>query len=322
MKNPERVITRVKHLVGNIYRRSTGRLSRHKVAIGLIAAVLLAVIMQVLSFHELGVTSEAGSVIPLTIEDFSSLPQTVIDDAVALANELYGDYKDKRDIFANQLLASYSESEDKDFVVLFNAGGWGWKGIENSSGWESIYDGIQRHLTVSGYDSVLLNYRRTVGTLQGCIDEALEMVTGYSAKTRELTTRVEFLTRNDPDLKVILAGESNGSVICDNTMGAMENNTRVYSIQTGPPFWHKWSERDRMLVLTDNGIMPDSFSNGQIWTMIESTIKTSLGLNDSKGVSGKVLFYFDAPGHEYKWRYPEVYSRITGFINENFSRKW
>ena len=322
MKKLERVIARVKYLVGNICRRSAGMLSRHKIAIGLVVVVLLAISMQVLSFHEMGVTSEMGSVTPLTIEDISSLPQIVIDDATAVANDLYGDYLEKRDSFANQLMASYYESKDKDFVVLFNSGGWGWKGIENSTGWESIYKGIEGYLTVSGYEPVMLNYRRTVSTLQGCIDEVLEMLTGYSSKTRELATRVEFLTRHDPDMKVILAGESNGSVISDSTMNALEYNTRVYSIQTGPPFWHGWSKRDRILVLTDNGIVPDSFSNGQIWTMIKSTIKTSLGLNDSKDVPTKVFLFFNAPGHYYEWEYPEVYARITGFMKENFNREW
>ena len=59
---------------------------------------------------------------------------------------------------------------------------------------------------------------------------------------------MDFLTSYLPDLRVIISGESNGSVVADDAMGILKDNPQVYSIQTGPPFWHKSTESERALV--------------------------------------------------------------------------
>ena len=137
--------------------------------------------------------------------------------------------------------------------------------------------------------------------------------TGYSAKGKDLACRVEFLTRHNSDVKVILAGESNGSVICDRAMAILEDNPQVYSIQTGPPPWHTSLGLDRTLVLNDNGVIPDSFSRGDILTLARANVRSWLGLPELESDSGKILHYVKAPGHEYGWWYPGVYSRIVDF---------
>jgi hypothetical protein len=288
---------------------------RRRTTVAVTFVVLLAITFQALSFTELGVATEMGpDQLPAGIVDPSTIPSAVIADANRLAASLYEKNAAKRDAFVQQLLAMYFEAQGKDLAVLFNPGGWGWSMVDNSPDWQSILTGIKVEMVDSGYQPILWNYQRSVDTLRGQVKELLEMFTGYSAKASDLASRVEFLTGNIPRLKVILAGESSGSVICDQVMAMLPDNQRVFSIQTGPPFWHSSSKLDRQLILTDNGIMPDSFSQGDFITMARANLRTWFGLVGPEG-SGTILLHVQAPGHRYGWSYPEVRSRIEDFLN-------
>ena len=299
------------------------KINRLRIGIIALAVIIsLAVIASILSFSWVGVTSEVGAGgLPLSAGELSAVPQSVTEDAVRLATELFGDSQEKYDAFINQLLAMYSETKDKDFIIFFNSGGWGWNVVENSPDWWSISTGIKSELENSGYTSLLLNYQRTVDSLQGRLDELVEMITGYSSKAADLAYRVEFLTSHNSDLKVILTGASNGTVISDETMNILKDNPRVYSIQIGPPFWHESIIQDRALVLTSNGVIPDSFSQGDFPTMIWANLRALVGLSQSENDAGKILRIVLAPGHDYRWQYPEVYSQVKNFLTKNFGTK-
>ena len=298
----------------------------HRLRIGIIALIVVisfAIILSALSLSWVGVTREIGTGgLPLSACDPSAVPQTVAEDAVRLSTELFGDCQEERDTFIGQLLAMYCEARDKDFIVFFNPGGWGWNLIEKSPGWWSILSGIESELESSGYISSLLNYQRTVDSLRGQLNELVEMINGYSSKANDLAYRVEFLTSHISNLKVILAGESTGTVICDRAMNILKDNPQVYCIQTGPPFWHENNMSVRTLVLTDNGIIPDSFSRGDFLTIIRANLKSLFGSSQSESDSGEILHYIVAPGHQYWWQYPEVGSQIKNFLDENFRIKW
>lgn len=292
------------------------------VLVALTAVLLLGVVLLALSYTEVGIASEIGTGgLPLSTYDLSAVPQSVVEDATRVAMELFGDYQEKYEDFANQLLATYVEAKDKDFVVIFNAGGWGWNLLETSPGWHSIFAGIEAELDNLGYTSLLLDYQRTSEDWRGIIDEGVEMITSYPAKAKELACRVEFLTEHVPDLRVIVTGESDGTVISDRTMNILQDNPQVYSIRTGPPFWHKPIMLDRTLLLDNNGRTPDSFSRGDIPAMLWASLKDLLGLPQPEEESGRILKFLRAPGHDYRWQYPHVYSQITNFLEENFGLK-
>ena len=285
----------------------------------LTAVILLAVALLALSYVEVGVADEIGTGgLNLSVYDFSAVPQSVTEDATMLSMELFGDSGEKYEDFVNQLLATYMEAEDKDFIVFFNSGGWGWNLLDRSPGWSSILAGISTELDSLGYESVLVNYRRTSETMRGRIKEFVEATTQYPSKAESLARRVEFLTVHIPDLRVIVTGESNGTIISDCAMNILRDNPQVYSIQTGPPFWHKPITLNRTLVLNSNGTGPDSFSQGDVPTMIWASLKAWLGLSPQEENPGRVLHYLRAPGHDYSWQYPRVYSQIVGFLEENF----
>jgi hypothetical protein len=284
------------------------------------AVLFLGVALLAFSYSDVGLTDIVGAEgISQSVPDLSTVPESVAEDAVELATELFGDYGDRYDDFVTQLLTTYVEARDKDFVVIFNPGGWGWNVLDSSSGWRSIFDGIETELESLGYSSLLLDYRRTGESLRGIIDEFVEVITRYPSKAKELASRVQFLTEHIPELKVIVTGESNGTIISDSVMSILRDNPRVYSIQTGHPFWHENTVLSRTLVLNSNGVTPDSFSRGDIPAMLWSSLKALFGLTPpEEEAPGRILYFMRAPGHDYRWQYPGVYSQIIDFLETNF----
>ena len=285
----------------------------------LTTVLLLGAALLAFSFSDIGVARGVGTGgLPLPEPDVVAVPKSVVEDAQELSAELFGEYQEKYDDFSNQLLAAYAEARDKDFVVVFNSGGWGWNFLENSPGWHGICTGIELELRSLGYDSLLLDYRRTEANLRGIIDEGVEMITLYPSKAETLARRVEFLTSHVPDLRVIVAGESDGTVISDTVMNILRDNPQVYSIQTGTPFWYKSTMEDRTLVVNHNGRHPDSFSQGDIPAMVWTSLQDLFGWPQPVEKSGSILYWLRAPGHDYRWQYPGVYYQITNFLKENF----
>ena len=290
------------------------------ILVALSAVLILGVAVLFFSYSDVGVTVGVGTGgLPLSVPDLSAVPESVAEDATELAKELFEDYQEEYEDFVSQLLAAYVEAVDKDVVVIFNSGGWGWNFLENSPGWYSISTGIESELDKLGYSSILLNYRRTGETYRGIIDEFVEVITAYPSKAENLAHRVEFLTSHIPDLKIIVTGESNGTVISDSAMSILRDNRQVYSIQTGPPFWHQNVMLDRTLVLDSNGIATDSFAQGDVLAVLWASLKALFGLTPPEEEDpGRILYFFRAPGHDYRWQYPGVCSQITNFLEENF----
>ncbi len=294
--------------------RSFSRLKR-TLLLSAVGFVLLMGILAV-TFSGIGMISqvEARS-INWSEFDTSGLPSEVVDDARNLAGNLYGSSR-MADLYYKQLLLAYSESIDHDFIIFFNPGGWGTRKLQDSPEWNSIISGIRSEIESAGYRVIVLNYHRTYEDFRSKLIELKEMFTGYPNKAKDLSGFVNFLTSHQPGLNVILAGESTGTVICDNAMIWLQDNDRVYSIQTGSPFWHRNYLSQRTLLVNDNGIVPDSFSKGDIITIIKSSFRNALGLNEAD--EGTVLNVFSAPGHQYWWQNPGVYTAIESFLEKYF----
>ncbi|MBI2829564.1 MAG: hypothetical protein HYX81_00225 [Chloroflexi bacterium] len=256
--------------------------------------------------------------LPLVESDFTAIPPDVVSAARKLAGEQYREQQ-ARDLFVQQALASYIWARDKDFVIIFNPGGWGWNAVKASPGWTSLIEGIQNSLSQYGYTAAVFDYQRTKRNFWGYAAELISFVSLHPLKTKDMTARIRFLTEQLPDLKVIICAESNGSIISDRVMRLMEGNPRVYSIQTGPPFWYKNTTLKKTLVLTSNGIIPDAFSVGDVLSITASKLREAFkALTSGEGVS-KILRELEAPGHEYFWKFPVVSSRIKRFLEQNFN---
>jgi hypothetical protein len=281
-----------------------------------VSVTLLAVVGQILYNSEVGMGKDIG-IQDLPAIDYTLVPAAVIDDAVEMASELVGSSQARLQGLVDQMLATYEEARNSDVVVFFNSGGWGWTTNEETN-WGSILDGIKSELKDLGYHPVVLNYRRTGDGILGCIREFFEAARRYPNRSKDLAWRVEFLTHNIPGLKVIVAGESTGTVISDKTMRLLKDDSQVYSIQTGTPFWHKPSELDRTLLMNSNGNGIDTFSHGHVPTMIWATVKSWFGLTSPNENPGDILSWLKAPGHDYSWQYPGVSSEVVKFLQRNF----
>ena len=258
----------------------------------------------------------ANREVPLSVKTFSVLPQSMVDEANALATELFGGDLEKCHDFTSQLLAAYLAVKDKDIVIIFNSGGWGWMTVTETREGASFIAGIEFELARMGLSPVFLNHKRTVGTFNSRAGEFMLAFGLYPPKPKDLAARVAFLTNNIPDIKIILAGVSNGTLICDGVMKILKDNPRVYSMQIGPPFWDTVISSDRSLVIRSNGTMTDSFSQGDLLTIIQANIGVLFGFSQEN--PGDILLYIAAPGHHYNWQYPAVRAQIRDFLWAKF----
>lgn len=296
------------------------KVRRLKIGITITVAISLAIVLLAPSPVVPATVAEVGTGgVPLLVQDFSSVPPRVVEDAAELAAELFGDDRQKNDNFISQLLATYLAARDKDVVVIFNSGGFGWTPIEDSPQGQGFVAGIESVLNGSGYSVLLLEHFRTAETLNGGLSEFMAEAGLYPPKAKDLALRVEFLTDHIPGISVIMTGLSNGSAICESVMSILKGNRQVYSIQLGPSFWNDSPVSDRSLVMRGNGIGPDSFSQGDLFTIIRANLEALFGISQDN--PGHILLYIGAPGHDYRWEYEAVRSRITDFLNKHWPPK-
>ncbi|MFQ5925466.1 MAG: hypothetical protein ACE5IE_05665 [Dehalococcoidia bacterium] len=245
----------------------------------------------------------------------SSIPEYVREDAENLAVELCGNSPVRCNRFVDHLLKVYSAAEEKDFVLIYNSGGFGREGEEMDRDWGTIIEGAESELRTLGYSVILVQYTRTYATLWDFMKEIREMMLYYPTKARVLAAEVDFLTEHIQNLRVIVTGRSFGGMYSNEVMKLLEANPRVYSIQAGIMFFYRSFVPPRTLVMNDNGITPDSLARGDLWAIIRANFSRGLIYRAEEGHVG---LYFRAPGHIYTWDHPGVRMQITSFLNDNF----
>ncbi len=260
---------------------------------------------------------EAASDAVLSTEDFNQVPAAVLEDAWNTAHAVYGNNQSRASELTRQLAGTYLAARDKDVIVIFNPGGWGWDPVTEIPGWETILAGIDTTLQGYGLSTLVIDYKRTDHSFAGTIGEIESILGVYPYKVEELVARASFLTRHLPGLRIILTGESQGAAISEKAMQKLRDNPRVYAIQSGPPFWNASHPFERSLVIDNNGIQPDAFTKGDWVVIIRANLEAILGIYH--GSKGNILLYIGAPGHDYSWEYPEVCEQITSFLARYFS---
>jgi hypothetical protein len=186
--------------------------------------------------------------------------------------------------------------------------------VEHSQGWSGIVYGLNEVVQSRGLNWAVLSYRRTPPYWYAKFDEAFAQARRYHHKARDLARRLDFLTSHRPDLKVFLASESNGTMFNDRVMLHLKHGQNVYNIATGPPFYYQMRYLERTLILDDNGEVPDSFSQGDVGTILRSNFSAIFGLDRGNRPLGDVMGNIRAPGHYYGWEQPKVAADITGFM--------
>jgi hypothetical protein len=263
------------------------------------------------------VACEAGSDAILRVDDFSQIPTLVLEDAQGISRTIYERDQSRANELTCQLAATYLAAKDKDVIVIFSPGGWGWDPVSEIPGWKTILSGIETTLKSYGHNTLVIDHKRTAHTLTGTIGETEVMLGVYPYKVEELVARVDFLIRHFPKLRIILSGESQGAAISEEVVQRFKDNSRVFSIQSGPPFWHVSHPFERSLVIDNNGIQPDAFTSGDWIVITRANLEAAFGIY--RGSRGNILLYIGAPGHDYSWEYPAVRQQITDFLSQHFA---
>ncbi|MDD5604323.1 MAG: hypothetical protein RBR99_00400 [Dehalococcoidales bacterium] len=248
-------------------------------------------------------------------DSINGVDAAVVEDARQQAISFYGEGTTNADDYFYQLIGIYQLCTDIDTVVIFNTGGFGWDSVTDAKGWLTVMEGIENFLKDSGENILVVDYERTRSSFEGAISEAIAFWGAFPAKAAELANRVSFLTRNLPNLKVLLTGESNGATIVEETFRRLKDNPRVFAIQTGPTVVQKSLKHERSLVMRHNGRIADSFSHGDVFTILRSNLEAMLGIYQEN--PGDILFYIGAPGHYYTWEYTEFRQELIAFLSRN-----
>jgi len=210
-------------------------------------------------------------------------------------------------------------TEGKDVVLIWNSGGWGRKPLEDDPDWVEIFSGIESELRDMGYSPVTVSYIRSENNLGGLLREIAGSLIHFPSRAEELADEVNLLTESNSDCKVILLATSNGAVFVNEVMKHLEDNPRVYSIQTSRLFWYRASTAQRSLLIDGNGETRDVLSSGNIWSIIrENALRIPTA---EKPPGGSVMLgnrYLKALGHEYMWEQPGVRSEIISFLHTHF----
>lgn len=210
---------------------------------------------------------------------------------------------------------------NSDVIIIFNSGGWGNTPLEQAEDFTPIIEGIQETLNEWDYNSVVIPYVRTKDNLFGKITGTREFFNSFRNSSDNLAERIEFLTENLPDKKIIIAGLSSGGAFVTETYEKISDEVKdsVYTIAAGTPFWTETFDSDNIIQLSNNG--KDSLVDGDAKILLISLIKAPFRWIYSK-INGQNLTFSQAiniTGHNYSWASPEVNSQIVTFL-ENILR--
>ncbi len=214
-----------------------------------------------------------------------------------------------------------NSATNNDVIIIFNSGGWGNTPLEKAKDFTPIIKEIQETLEGWGYNSLVIPYTRTKDDLLGKVAGTKDFLNSFNSSSENLAEKVDFLTENFPNKKIIMTGLSNGATFAEETMEKVSTKTRnsVYTIAAGVPFWHDNSESENILLLDNNG--KDALSKGKLKLLALTLIKTPFKWISSK-VNGQNLTFSQAiqvPGHQYFWESSEVGPQIVSFLENKFT---
>ena len=251
-----------------------------------------------------------------------------------VAAEAVGTSRELQEQFVDEVLSLYYQIKDNDLAILCVPGGWGKEPLAaNPEGW-SWLAGMEDELTSLGYNYCVIDDIRTGKGLMEYLFEFKEQLTHYPYKAKKLAAKIDFLTQQITDLKIIVTGQSNGAAFAGEVIGHLEENPGVYSIQIRAPFWHRASEARQSLVIDNNGIGADALTERDLIRLFKANWVKIFVINNVPSftpidwvISRAILVFgpyniglgLHAPGHDYMWEYPGVGPVIEEFLIENFN---
>ncbi|MDD5095113.1 MAG: hypothetical protein PHV74_12175 [Dehalococcoidia bacterium] len=296
-----------------------------KIAIVICTALLLSITLAVVLSNDQSPIEGFAYQPPPT--DIVITPGLVADseyarnEAYSVAQQLFGEDKDKCEDFQKELLSMLSAADGYDALVMFNAGGWGNTPLDEvDDEWDTVVRGIESWLWSNGYKCGLIEYKRCEDSVTDILRELKAFTSARYPEADELAAKIHFVTAVLPDIRVIMAGTSSGAMYSIDVMKLLEGNPRVFSILAGLPFWDKDEPMPQTLLMNYNGKSSDSLANGDLWAMFTHNALHLAGAF-RPGTFVKLDDSIRAPGHDYSWKYPLVREQVIGFLENNFGLK-
>lgn len=289
-----------------------------------LSACLLGLVIYAVGGHSRGTNSSK-----LSLESMSTVEQ----QAWQVAAEVVGSGKEAQEQFVSEVLDLYSKVKDNDFAIFCISGGWGKEPLEANKEGRSWLVGIEDELTELGYKYCVVDDIRTGNSLIEYLFEFKEQLAHYPSKAKELAAKIDFLTKQVTDLKVIITGQSSGAAFAGEVITYLKDDPGVYSIQVGIPFWHRVSKASQSLVIDNNGLGADALTERDLVRLLKANLVRIFILNHAPSftpvdwvITRAILIFLpykfglglQAPGHEYMWEYPGVGPAIEAFLVKNF----
>ncbi|MDP2664075.1 MAG: hypothetical protein Q8P08_01410 [bacterium] len=198
-------------------------------------------------------------------------------------------------------------ARNKDVIIIFNSGGWGYTPLKEAKDLAFIVKGVEETLNNWKYSTIVVPYNRTKDSLVGEITGLKELLNSFKNSSRDLAGRIETIVNRFPDKNIIVVGLSNGAAFVNETYGKISENIKksVYAVAIGTPFWIRLQKSDNVLQLNSE---KDTLVRGKIGSLLWALIKTPF------------IGVFLATGHEYLWSSPGVKPQIVAFLEEKFVR--
>ena len=251
-----------------------------------------------------------------------------------VAKEVVGTSRGVQEQFVVEVLDLYCKVKDNDLAILCIPGGWGKEPLAANAEGQSWLVGMEAELDELGYNYCIVDDIRTGNGLVEYLFEFKEQLTHYPSKAKKLAAKIDFLTQQVADLKIIVTGQSNGAAFAGEVIRNLEENPGVYSIQIGIPFWHRVNKNSQSLVIDNNGVGADSLTQRDILRLFKANLGKIFIINHVPSftpidwvITRAALVFrqynfglgLQAPGHEYMWEYPGVGPVIEAFLVNNFS---
>lgn len=295
-------------------------------------AVLLVAVLFGLAIYFGNTHSKGTSSSTFNFESMTEIEQK----AWETASEVVGTSREVQEQFVADVLDLYYKVKDSDLAIFCIPGGWGKEPLAANAEGRSWLIGMEAELDELGRNYCVVDDIRTGNGLAEYFYEFKEQLTHYPSKAKDLAAKIDFLTQQVADLKIIITGQSNGAAFAGEVITRLEENPAVYSIQVGIPFWHRVSKTSQSLVIDNNGIGPDALAGRDLFKLLKGNLVKIFILNNVPSftpvdwvISRAVLVFgpynfgmeLQAPGHDYMWEYPGVGPVIEEFLVNNFSIK-
>src|SRR4030043_243065 len=298
---------------------------------GSLAVLLVACLLGLAIYFGSTHSEEANS----STFDFESMTE-IEQRAWEMASGVVGTSMEVQEQFVADVLGLYYKVKDNDLAIFCIPGGWGKEPLATNAEGRSWLIGMEAELDELGCNYCVIDNNRPDTVLVESLFEFKEQLTHYPSKAKGLAAKIDFLTQQVAGLKVIITGQSNGAAFAGEVIRRLEENSTVYSIQVGVPFWHRVSTTSQSLVIDNNGIGSDALTDRDLLRLLKANLAKIFILNHVPSFTpidwvitrAGLVFLADklgldrrGPGHDYMWEYPGVGPVIEAFLVKNFSIK-